>query len=183
MRLIIDGREYEFDDSFLVQRWYEMTEQYINPAREEAKKYTDLRLAAKAALRLRLSAILKAFAQIFHVDDWRTLQPKRGEDMLVKLHQYVTILLRAEAQNLELELESVESVESDDTGISGGDSPTRLTLSRARFAGGQTLYQRSDTGGALNNATGPDTPALPEAPGGGLVYHADASEVFERRAI
>ena len=179
MKLVIDGHEYEMDSDWLVRRWYEATAQYLNPDSAEAKKYSDLRLAAKAALRLRLGGILKAFAAIFHVEDWRELAPKRGEDMLVKLHQYVTILLRAEAQNLTLEMESGDS---DDTGIDGGGAPSRLTLIRAGFAGGQTIYERPDAG-TLKDATGQHTATRAIAPGGGLVGDADASEVFERDTV
>lgn len=181
MKIIIDGKTYELPGEWLVKSWYDMTEKYVNPESDEARKYTDLRLAAKAALRLRLGSILKAFATIFRKDDWRELQPKRGEDMLVKLHQYVTGVLLLEAKSLVLELESepvIEDGDTDDrTGIMDPHEGTRLTLTGARFDGGQTLYVRQDTG-PLTDATRSDTTLGPAPSGGGLVGDADASEIL-----
>lgn len=183
MKIIIDGKTYELPGEWLVKSWYDMTEKYVNPESDEARKYTDLRLAAKAALRLRLGSILKAFASIFRKDDWRELQPKRGEDMLVKLHQYVTGVLLLEAKSLVLELESepgpeLEGGDTDDrAGIMGTDTGTRLTLTGARFDGGQTLYQRPDAG-PLDNATRPNTALGPAPSGSGLVGDADTPEIL-----
>lgn len=175
MKLIIDGAEYELDGDWLVEQWYHHTLPYLDPEAAEGKKYTDLRLGAKAMLRLRLGAILKLFAGIFQVDDWRTLQPKRGEDILLKLHQYMTILLRAEAQTLTLEMES--DLNGDRALGSGADH--RLTLTRASFAGGQTLYQRPIAGAlpASADTTGTDTATHAVASISGLVSDAHPSEI------
>lgn len=175
MRLIIDGKPYEVDGDFFVRAWYEATAPYLSPETPEGKKYADIRLAAKAALRLRLGAILKIFATVFRVDDWRELQPKRGEDMLVKLHQYTTGLLRVEAHHLVLEMASEES--GSDDAATRIDTPTRLTLARAGFDGGQTLYQRPDSGRAFRDTTGQHPAALASASGGGLERDADAPKV------
>lgn len=178
MRLIIDGKPYEVDGDFFVRAWYEATAPYLSPETPEGKRYADIRLAAKAALRLRLGAILKIFATVFRVDDWRELQPQRGEDMLVKLHQYTTGLLRVEAHHLVVEMASENSDESGsdhaDTGIR---TPTRLALTSAGFDGGQTLYQRPDSGRAFRDTTGQHPALSASASGGGLEPDADPPEV------
>lgn len=180
MKLIIDGKAYEVDGDFLVKSWYLQSEPYVNPDKPEGKKYADLRLAAKAALRLRLPTILKSFAKIFQIDDWRELQPKRGEDMLVKLHQYMTGLLRAEANTLVVEFQSElgDGDSHDSQGSMVSDAGTRLALTRAGFAGQQKpLYERPGAGRAITDTPG-QHPALSAVTSSGrLVGDADAPEI------
>jgi hypothetical protein len=176
MKLVIDGKDYELDADWLVGKWYEETVKYLDPEREEAKKITDIRLAAKGLLRIRLSAVLKIFAKIFNVPDWRDLQPKRGEDLLMTLHSYFALMMRAEAQNLVVETETEPDVLGDHTG-------TRLTLVRASFGEAVELYQRPDTGRQVSQSARPDTAALPEAAGSGLERDADPTEILVRSPL
>lgn len=181
MKLIIDGIEYELDSDVFVDAWYRQTLPYVDPSQEQAKKYTDVRLAAKALLRVRLGSVLKMFATIFHVDDWRDLAPKRGEDILVKLHGYIALLMRAEGQTARLEMESEAS--DDSTGIVGHHASRRLTLTSARFDGGPTLYtragiEREDTGRTVGDGARQAIAAPgPSASGGGLEPISDAPEI------
>lgn len=186
MKFIIDGKPYEMDSDFLVDAWYRVTLPYIDPAGAHAKKFADIRLAAKALLRVRLGFILKIFADIFHVDDWHTLAPTRGEDVLVKLHGYLylALLMRAEGQHIILELESGKESgkesSHDCAGIVGTNAGDSLTLTRAYFDGGQEIYsiKRPDTGGQVGNGIG-QTLALASASASssGLVADEDAAEI------
>ena len=196
MRLIIDGREYELDGNFFVDRWIANTAPYVDPDAPEGRRFSDVRLALKVLLRTRLSSILKLFAGVFHVDDWRTLRPARGEDTLMALHSYVALLMRAEAQNLILEMvtttASNESLltapheqgtgDSDDTQRRlGNDAPTRLTLTSARFVGvAKALYERPNTGRQVGESTGQHPALGPITSGGGLVTDAQPPTVRER---
>lgn len=179
MKIIIDGKPYELDSDWLVEQWYHATKPYVDPNAPEGKKYTDIRLGAKALLRLHVPAILRRFANVFRVADWRTLQPQRGEDMLVKLHQYMTILLRMETHALVLELETVGDGEdsSNAARIGGHDTATRVALARASFADGPALYERPDTRRALGDAARPDTVTGASTSGSRLVADADTSAV------
>ena len=200
MRLIIDGHEYELDGNFFVDRWIASTAPYVDPDAPEGRRFSDVRLALKVLLRTRLSGILKLFAGAFHVDDWRTLRPARGEDTLMTLHSYIALMMRAEAQNLILEMvttpsESLltapsapreqESSDSDDTQRRlGNDAPTRLTLTSARFVGvAKALYERPNTGRQVGESIGQHSALGPVTSGGGLVTDAQPSAVRERSRL
>lgn len=183
MKLIIDGKEYEMDGDFFVYHWAKMARPYIDPNAPEGKKYTDARLAAKGLLRLRLKSILQAFAGIFH-QDYHELEPQRGEDMLLKLHEHMTRLMRMEANGLVLEMESAPVLEEyhDSQGLVDAHAGSSLTLTRAYFAGGQEIYnsaiERPDTGRTVGNISGQEPAvALPVPSGGGLVSDEDAPEI------
>lgn len=178
MKLVIDGKEYEVDSDFFVDAWYRMTLPYVDPSQEPAKKYGDIRLAAKGVLRLYLKSVLKTFALIFHVEDYRELAPRRGEDVLLKLHGYVALLMRAEGQHLTLEMETEQS--HDRARLLGNGEGTRLALTRASFDGQREIYaiQRPDTGGQVGDTARPEPAALSASPSGsGLESDEDAPEV------
>lgn len=179
MKLTIDGTEYEIDSDFFVDAWYRATLPYVDPSQEPAKKYGDIRLAAKGLLRLYLKSVLKTFALIFHIDDYRQLEPKRGEDVLVKLHGYLALLMRAEGQHLTLEMETEEP--HDSARLLGDGALPRLALTRAAFDGGQEIYraiQRPDTGREVGDDSRSQFAALGPGPSGGrLVSDADTPEI------
>ncbi len=164
MKLIIDGVEHEFDGDWLVNVWAEKTAVYLDPASPDAKKYLDVRLALKGLLRLHLPKILQLFAEVFHVDDWRTLKPDKGDDLLLTLQRYMALLMHAEIQNLTLELRTV----GDNHVLSENGASTQLALTGAAI-GEHTLYQRDEqrepaelTERNGNDDQRPRTPVLPE---------------------
>lgn len=171
MQITIDGHIYEFDGEWLVQRFADMTREYVDPESATGKRYADFRLGAKALIRLRLKEVLEGFAHMFHVDDWRTLKPKRDEDLLLVLHRYYMAMVAAEMQNLRLELESDHVA-----GHVEGESSTRLALTSAAF-GATDLYRAAPRGlpnGAKLDA-GRDTAALAAPSGSGLVGIPDTT--------
>ena len=150
MKLIIDGQEYEFDGDWLVNVWQEKTATYVDPASPDARKYTDIRLALKGLLRLHLPKVLQLFAEVFHVDDWRTLKPGKNDDLLLTLQRYMALLMHAEVQNLTLELRTVQgSVKPvlqkiGDLHVVSESSPRAVLALTGATLGEHTLYQRDE---------------------------------------
>lgn len=153
MKLIIDGVEYEFDGDWLVNVWAEKTAAYVDPAAPEARKYLDVRLALKGLLRLHLPKILQLFADVFDVDDWRTLKPGKNDDLLLTLQRYMALLMHAEVQNLTLELRTVKPVTSimervpdfvGDTDVITQSGPRAVLALTGAALGEHTLYCRDE---------------------------------------
>lgn len=141
MKLRIDGTDYEFDTTWLIEQWQAKTGVFVDPNSAEGKKYADVRIGAKGLLRLFLEPLLRTFAQIFNVPDWRTLKPRRGEDMLQVLHGYMTLVLHAEAQNMTLELRTVPTVQgADHESLTEGGAAAQLALTGATI-GPHVLYE------------------------------------------
>lgn len=167
MKLIIDGTEYEFDGDWLVNVWQEKTATYVDPASPDARKYTDIRLALKGLLRLHLPKVLQLFAEVFHVDDWRTLKPGKNEDLLLTLQRYMALLMHAEVQNLTLELRTVKPITPlrehvpdfiGDSDVITQSSPRAVLALTGATLGEHTLYQRDEEREPLTDGEGDHRP-------------------------
>ena len=160
MKLIIDGTEYEFDGDWLVNVWAEKTAAYVDPAAPEARKYLDVRLALKGLLRLHLPKILQLFAEVFHVDDWRTLKPGKNDDLLLTLQRYMALLMHAEIQNLTLELRTVKPVitKIGDLHVLPESSPRAVLALTGAALGEHTLYTRDEQRESLSDGEGDERP-------------------------
>jgi len=127
MRVELDGRTYDVDLTPFVEMYAAKTRAYLDPHSETAFLKPAERLALKALLRPRQTAILQAFAQLLCVDDWQDLKPDKGEDLLLLLHEYVIQVLRAEVANISVTLGPAEGGNDESLSASDADARRRIT--------------------------------------------------------
>lgn len=147
MRIVLDGRTYDVDLGPLADLYAAKTREYLDPQGATPVLKPAERLALKALLRPRQTAILQAFAHLLCVDDWQSLKPGKGDDLLLILHDYVVQVLRAELANISVTLDPVgdsdESLFESDTGARRAVTGAALGPLAVRFEQGRDFPESS----------------------------------------
>lgn len=133
MKVTIDGASYDVDMDWLLERYAAKTRALLDPASGDALLHDTERLALKALLRPRQNKLLKLFAQALCIEDWETLKPQKGDDILLLLHGYIMLLLRAELANISVDIatEPTEPEGGNHVALLEGDAPTRARVTSA----------------------------------------------------